>query len=167
LNAGAEDFIVKPLQSKDVQRLRSCSTARSNKGSAPREAVAKRTTPMPPPSDQHHAAAASASVRRGHFAGVAMVRTPPPAPALAEENREGKIFIMRFAAVAAGPALVERGALAVLAAARQARPAGVRRAVPGPDPAQMVVRRWPLAVPVMRLSPDPEQQQWCRAVLFR
>jgi len=75
LNAGAEDFIVKPLQSKDVQRLRSCSTARPNKGSAPREAVAKRTTPMPPPppSDQHHAAAASASVRRGHFAGVAMV----------------------------------------------------------------------------------------------
>ena len=95
-----------------------------------------------------------------------MVRTPP-APALAEENREGKIFIMRFAAVAAGPALVERGALAVLAAARQARPAGVRRAVPGPDPAQMVVRRRPLALPVMRLSPDPEQQQWCRAVLFR
>jgi len=73
LNAGAEDFIVKPLQSKDVQRLRSCSTARP-KGSAPCEAVAKRTPmPPPPPSDQHHAAAASASVRRGHFAGVAMV----------------------------------------------------------------------------------------------
>jgi len=50
-----------------------------------------------------------------------------------------------------GPALVERGALAVLAAARQARPAGVRRAVPGRDPAQMVVRRRPLALPVMRL----------------
>ena len=61
------------------------------------------------------------------------------------------IGFMRFAAVAAGRALVERGALAVLAAARQARPAGVRRAVPGRDPAQMVVRRRPLALPVMRL----------------
>ncbi|RLM75150.1 two-component response regulator ORR1-like [Panicum miliaceum] len=71
LNAGAEDFIVKPLQSKDVQRLRSCSTARPNKASPPCEAVTKRT-PMPPPPSGHHAAA-SASGRRGHLAGVAMV----------------------------------------------------------------------------------------------
>ncbi|PAN38287.1 hypothetical protein PAHAL_7G161400 [Panicum hallii] len=72
LNAGAEDFIVKPLQSKDVQRIRSCSTARPNKGSAPCEAATKRT---PPPPSGHHAAggAASASGRRGHFAGVAMI----------------------------------------------------------------------------------------------
>ncbi|KAG2566411.1 two-component response regulator ORR1-like [Panicum virgatum] len=72
LNAGAEDFIVKPLQSKDVQRLRSCFTARP-KGSAPCEAVAKRTPMPPPPPSDHHAAAASASGRRGPFAGVAMV----------------------------------------------------------------------------------------------
>ncbi|CAN6235102.1 unnamed protein product [Urochloa humidicola] len=70
LNAGAEDFIVKPLQSKDVQRLRNCSTtARPNKAAAPPcEAVAKRKPPLLPPS-----AAASPSERRASFAGVAMV----------------------------------------------------------------------------------------------
>ncbi|KAL6652694.1 hypothetical protein ACP70R_011619 [Stipagrostis hirtigluma subsp. patula] len=74
LNAGAEDFIVKPLQSKDVQRLRNCSSARPPKcPSAPCEAVSKRK-PLPLPSN--HAAAvdaASPSGRRAHFAGVAMV----------------------------------------------------------------------------------------------
>ncbi|CAO2035159.1 unnamed protein product [Urochloa humidicola] len=68
LSAGAEDFIVKPLQSKDVQRLRSCCAAMS-KASEPCEAVSKRT----PHSDHFAAAAASASGRPGHFTGVAMV----------------------------------------------------------------------------------------------
>ncbi|CAN6248758.1 unnamed protein product [Urochloa humidicola] len=69
LSAGAEDFIVKPLQSKDVQRLRSCCAAMP-KASAPCEAVSKRT-----PHSDHlaAAAAASASGRPGHFTGVAMV----------------------------------------------------------------------------------------------
>ncbi|KAL6845800.1 hypothetical protein ACP4OV_024375 [Aristida adscensionis] len=75
LNAGAEDYIVKPLQSKDVQRLRNCSNARPKEGaSSPCDAVTKRKPP-PPPSDHAAAAvdAASPSVRRAHFAGVAMV----------------------------------------------------------------------------------------------
>ncbi|RLM65865.1 two-component response regulator ORR1-like [Panicum miliaceum] len=73
LSAGAEDFIVKPLQSKDVQRLRNCSTARPNKGSPPCEcdAAAKRKPLVLPPSST--AAAASPSGRRANFAGVAMV----------------------------------------------------------------------------------------------
>ncbi|CAL5016818.1 unnamed protein product [Urochloa decumbens] len=67
LNAGAEDYIVKPLQSKDVQRLRNCSTARPNK------AVPNRKLPAPllPPSAA--GAAASPSGRRANLAGVAMV----------------------------------------------------------------------------------------------
>ncbi|XP_066380629.1 two-component response regulator ORR1-like [Miscanthus floridulus] len=77
LNAGAEDFIVKPLQSKDVQRLRNCSTAAARPtkgGAAPCEAaaVAKRNNKPPlvlPPS----AAATSPSGRRANLAGVAMV----------------------------------------------------------------------------------------------
>ncbi|PVH35354.1 hypothetical protein PAHAL_7G161000 [Panicum hallii] len=71
LSAGAEDFIVKPLQSKDVQRLRNCSTGRPNKGSPPCEcdAAAKRKPLVLPPS----AADASPSGRRANFAGVAMV----------------------------------------------------------------------------------------------
>jgi two-component response regulator (ARR-A family) len=80
LNAGAEDFIVKPLQSKDVQRLRNCSTAArpsSKGGAAPCEAaaVAKRNNKPPlvlPPS----ACATSPSGRRANLAGVAMVRRP-------------------------------------------------------------------------------------------
>ncbi|CAN6241650.1 unnamed protein product [Urochloa humidicola] len=71
LNAGAEDFIVKPLQSKDVQRLRNCSTARPTKAAAPPcDAVAKR---KPPPLPASSAAAASPSGRRANLAGVAMV----------------------------------------------------------------------------------------------
>ncbi|CAN6235103.1 unnamed protein product [Urochloa humidicola] len=74
LNAGAEDFIVKPLQKKDVQRLRTCCAARP-KGPSPCEALSKRTPPPPPPSDHlaAAAAAASASGRPGQFTGVAMV----------------------------------------------------------------------------------------------
>ncbi|RCV33766.1 hypothetical protein SETIT_7G108800v2 [Setaria italica] len=75
LNAGAEDFIVKPLQSKDVQRIvRSCSAAR-HKGSAPREAVAKSVPITPPPPSDHRApvGAATASGPRGHLTGLAMV----------------------------------------------------------------------------------------------
>ncbi|PWZ44743.1 Two-component response regulator ORR1 [Zea mays] len=71
LSAGAEDFIVKPLQSKDVQRLRNCSAAaRPSKGAAPCEAavVAKRNHKPP-----HPAGAASPSGRRASLAGVAMV----------------------------------------------------------------------------------------------
>ncbi|XP_020400514.1 RR1-Corn type-A response regulator isoform X3 [Zea mays] len=71
LSAGAEDFIVKPLQSKDVQRLRNCSAAaRPSKGAAPCEAavVAKRNQKPP-----HPAGAASPSGRRASLAGVAMV----------------------------------------------------------------------------------------------
>ncbi|KAL5215936.1 hypothetical protein ABZP36_007337 [Zizania latifolia] len=71
LNAGAEDFIVKPLQSKDVQRLRNCSSSSTQcKG----ESDGKL-----PPSDHVvvDAAAVAASPppsrRRAHFAGVAMV----------------------------------------------------------------------------------------------
>jgi len=71
LNAGAEDFIVKPLRSKDVQRLRNCSAARSGKLASPPcecDAAAKRKPLVLPPS-----AAASPSGRRVNFAGVAMV----------------------------------------------------------------------------------------------
>ncbi|KAJ1271137.1 hypothetical protein BS78_06G105900 [Paspalum vaginatum] len=64
LSAGAEDYIVKPLQSKDVQRLRNCSAARPSKAAA--AAVAKRK----PPSS---AAASPSSGRRANLAGVAMV----------------------------------------------------------------------------------------------
>ena len=92
LNAGAEDFIVKPLQSKDVQRLRNCSTAAARPtkgGAAPCEAaaVAKRNNKPPlvlPPS----AAATSPSGRRANLAGVAMVRTSRRLPLLAL-GREG------------------------------------------------------------------------------
>nr|UXL82660.1 ARR6 [Lolium perenne] len=63
LSAGAEDYIVKPLQSKDVQRLRNCSAARPSKAAA---AVATRK----PPSS---AAASPSSGRRANLAGVAMV----------------------------------------------------------------------------------------------
>ncbi|CAL5031903.1 unnamed protein product [Urochloa decumbens] len=69
LNAGAEDYIVKPLQSKDVQRLRNCSTARPK----PNKAVPNRKllAPLLPPSAA--GAAASPSGRRASLAGVAMV----------------------------------------------------------------------------------------------
>ncbi|CAD6263605.1 unnamed protein product [Miscanthus lutarioriparius] len=76
LNAGAEDFIVKPLQSKDVQRLRNCSTAArpSSKGAAPCEAASvaskRNNKPLVLPAS---AAATSPSGRRANLAGVAMV----------------------------------------------------------------------------------------------
>lgn len=78
LNAGAEDFIVKPLQSKDVQRLRNCSTATrpSNKGGATlpceENAVAKWSNNKLPPSAGAGASATSPSGRRANLAGVAM-----------------------------------------------------------------------------------------------
>ncbi|KAF8714814.1 hypothetical protein HU200_027345 [Digitaria exilis] len=71
LNAGAEDFILKPLQSKDVQRLRNCSTVRpNNAASPPCEAIAKRKPLVLQPSA---AGAALPSGRRANFAGVTMV----------------------------------------------------------------------------------------------
>lgn len=80
LNAGAEDFIVKPLQSKDVQRLRNCSAAaRPSKGAAPCEceaAVAKRNNKplvLPPSAAAVTAGATSPLGRRANLAGVAMV----------------------------------------------------------------------------------------------
>uniref|UniRef100_A0A0E0DEP5 Response regulatory domain-containing protein n=1 Tax=Oryza meridionalis TaxID=40149 RepID=A0A0E0DEP5_9ORYZ len=72
MNAGAEDFIVKPLQSKDVQRLRNCSPASTQCCDAGSDGE-------PPllllPSDHVVVATAAASPppssrRRAHFAGV-------------------------------------------------------------------------------------------------
>uniref|UniRef100_A0A0D9W5D2 Response regulatory domain-containing protein n=1 Tax=Leersia perrieri TaxID=77586 RepID=A0A0D9W5D2_9ORYZ len=70
LNAGAEDFIVKPLQSKDVQRLRNCSSVNTqfcNAGSdiklLPSDHIVVDATA---------AALLPSSRRRVHFAGVAM-----------------------------------------------------------------------------------------------
>ena len=63
---------MKPLRSKDVQRLRNCSAARSGKLASPPcecDAAAKRKPLVLPPS-----AAASPSGRRANFAGVALVR---------------------------------------------------------------------------------------------
>ena len=96
LNAGAEDFIVKPLQSKDVQRLRNCSTAAARPtkgGAAPCEAaaVAKRNNKplvLPPSDAAVTAGATSPSGRRANLAGVAMVRTSRRLPLLAP-GREG------------------------------------------------------------------------------
>jgi hypothetical protein len=55
LNAGAEDFIVNPLQSKEVQHLWNCSTAmRPSKGAALFEAIVAKRNNKPlvlPPSD--------------------------------------------------------------------------------------------------------------------
>uniref|UniRef100_J3LY67 Response regulatory domain-containing protein n=1 Tax=Oryza brachyantha TaxID=4533 RepID=J3LY67_ORYBR len=74
LNAGAEDFIVKPLQSKDVQRLRNCSSANAqccNAGSDGKLLLPSDHVVV----DASAAAAAStpSSRRRARFAGVAMV----------------------------------------------------------------------------------------------
>lgn len=77
---------MKPLQSKDVQRLRNCSTAAARPtskgaGAAPCEAasaaVAKRNNNKPlvlPPSAVTVAGTTSPSGRRANLAGVAMVR---------------------------------------------------------------------------------------------
>jgi two-component response regulator (ARR-A family) len=76
---------VKPLQSKDVQRLRNCSTTAaarpSSKGAAApceADAVAKRNSNKPPlvlPPSSAAAATSPSSGRRANLAGVAMVRT--------------------------------------------------------------------------------------------
>ncbi|XP_066323967.1 two-component response regulator ORR2-like [Miscanthus floridulus] len=78
LNAGAEDFIVKPLQSKDVQRLWNCSTAttRPRKGAVRCEAVVAKRNYKPlvlPPSSGVTAGATSPSGRRANLTEVAMV----------------------------------------------------------------------------------------------
>ncbi|KAG8082099.1 hypothetical protein GUJ93_ZPchr0014g47610 [Zizania palustris] len=70
LNAGAEDFIVKPLQSKDVQRLRNCSSSGT-------QCKGESDGKLPPPDhvvvDTAVAASPPPSWRRARFAGVAMV----------------------------------------------------------------------------------------------
>lgn len=71
LSAGAEDYIVKPLQTKDVPRLRNCSLAKP-KGCSPCDTVTKRKPLLPPP-DHAAVAVASPSGRRAHFTGLAMV----------------------------------------------------------------------------------------------
>ncbi|XP_062219337.1 two-component response regulator ORR2-like [Phragmites australis] len=69
LTAGAEDFILKPLKTKDVQRLRNCSNARSPKDADARcESLSSRRKP---PSDQ--IAKKTTSEQRSQFAGFAMV----------------------------------------------------------------------------------------------
>jgi two-component response regulator (ARR-A family) len=78
LNAGAEDFIVNPLQSKEVQHLWNCSTAmRPSKGAALFEAIVAKRSPWccRPPT--------LPSGRRLNLAGVAMERTSRRLPLLA------------------------------------------------------------------------------------
>ncbi|CAL5067995.1 unnamed protein product [Urochloa decumbens] len=104
LSAGAEDFIIKPLRSKDVQRLRSCCAARpKGSASAPCDAVSKRTPP-PPPSD--HLAAAPASGRPGHLTGVAMVLRSSRADWLSQYlPLLFKLVLMAYAVVCLGELL--------------------------------------------------------------
>ncbi|CAL5031901.1 unnamed protein product [Urochloa decumbens] len=103
LNAGAEDFIIKPLQSKDVQRIRSCCAARpKGSASAPCDAVSKRTLPLP--SDQ--LAAAPASGRPGHLTGVAMVLRSSRADWLSQYlPLLFKLVLMAYAVVCLGELL--------------------------------------------------------------
>ncbi|KAL6634157.1 hypothetical protein ACP70R_026828 [Stipagrostis hirtigluma subsp. patula] len=69
LTAGAEDFILKPLKSKDVQRLRNCSSARSPKDAGVRcESLSSRSKP---PSDQ--VAKKATSEQRSQLAGFTTV----------------------------------------------------------------------------------------------
>ncbi|TVU29701.1 hypothetical protein EJB05_21280 [Eragrostis curvula] len=70
LTAGAEDFILKPLKSKDVQRLCNCSNARSPKDvtEAQYESLTSRRKP---PSDQ--LAKKETSEQRSQLAGFPMV----------------------------------------------------------------------------------------------
>uniref|UniRef100_A0A0A9FXQ9 RR7 n=1 Tax=Arundo donax TaxID=35708 RepID=A0A0A9FXQ9_ARUDO len=69
LTAGAEDFILKPLKSKDVQRLRNCSNARSPEDAGAQcESFSSRRKP---PSDQ--IAKKATSEQRSQLAGFAMV----------------------------------------------------------------------------------------------
>lgn len=69
LTAGAEDFILKPLKTKDVQRLRNCSNARPKDAAigAHRESLLSRRKL---PSD--HIAKKAASEQRSNLAGLAM-----------------------------------------------------------------------------------------------
>lgn len=81
LTAGAEDYIVKPLRKKDVQRLRNCSAARP----ATKDAVAaddrrrcsvkKNDAPAPPPRPDTAAKKATSEQRPGRLAGLAMAST--------------------------------------------------------------------------------------------
>lgn len=149
MNAGAEDFIVKPLQSKDVQRLRNCSPANTQCCDAgsdgkppllllPSDHVvvdATAASPPPPPSR-----------RRAHFAGVAMASPPlmhcicytqPPAlsspVAIGEfyKKENHRLNLLAAAFSLSGRALVERRAVTLLPFPLQVHPAGVRHPVPG------------------------------------
>ncbi|XP_047077070.1 two-component response regulator ORR2-like [Lolium rigidum] len=78
LTAGAEDYIVKPLRKKDVQRLRNCSAARP----ATKDAVAaddrRRSwvnAPAPPPRLDTATKKATSEQRPGQLAGLAMAST--------------------------------------------------------------------------------------------
>ncbi|KAK3154370.1 hypothetical protein QOZ80_2BG0189650 [Eleusine coracana subsp. coracana] len=70
LTAGAEDFILKPLKSKDVQRLRNCSNTRSNDAAA-EAPQCESLCRSKPPLDQ--IAKKATSEQRSQLAGFAMV----------------------------------------------------------------------------------------------
>ncbi|CAM0945654.1 unnamed protein product [Alopecurus aequalis] len=78
LTAGAEDFIVKPLRTKDVQRLRNCSTVRS----ATKDAVADdrrcKTNDAPPPCPDTATKKATLEQRPNQLAGLAMASNIDP-----------------------------------------------------------------------------------------
>jgi two-component response regulator ARR-A family len=93
LSAGAEDYIVKPLQSKDVQRLRNCSLPKP-KGSPPCDTVAKRK-PLPAP-DHAAVAVASSSGRKAHFAGVAMARSWLPQTCSVTDSLHNNAMLIGF-----------------------------------------------------------------------
>ncbi|KAM0920691.1 hypothetical protein ACQ4PT_007358 [Festuca glaucescens] len=67
LKAGAEDYIVKPLQTKDVPRLRSCSNAKPKDTSC--NTVSKRMLPA----DHIVVDGASSPGRRAHLTEIAMI----------------------------------------------------------------------------------------------
>uniref|UniRef100_A0ACD5UAR5 Uncharacterized protein n=1 Tax=Avena sativa TaxID=4498 RepID=A0ACD5UAR5_AVESA len=68
LKAGAEDYIVKPLQTKDVPRLRSCSNAKPKDPSC-EDAVSGRKLPA----DHVVVEGTSSPGRRAHLTEIAMV----------------------------------------------------------------------------------------------
>jgi two-component response regulator (ARR-A family) len=78
LTAGAEDFIVKPLRTKDVQRLRKCSAARPAIKDAVaaddrrRSSVKRNDAPAPPPRPDTAAKKATSEQRPHRLAGLAM-----------------------------------------------------------------------------------------------
>ncbi|KAM0916631.1 hypothetical protein ACQ4PT_009998 [Festuca glaucescens] len=67
LKAGAEDYIVKPLQTKDVPRLRSCSNAK------PKDASCNAVSSRKLPADHIVVDGASSTGRRAHLTEVAMI----------------------------------------------------------------------------------------------